>query len=591
MKFSIAAATTIAFTLSSAASAQAPSHQRLTIVNQCDDDAWAIFTPGGDPDQPQVLANSGAWFRPYAAQEYFIPVGWVGTISANSTMLLFANPNPPTPPGFQFVAGQILKIQGAGASGGDLTTTIVSVTTGNGLVLQNPAKTSVKSAPILYDKLVGAILVKGKGAQTLTFAIPDAGAPGANFSFYIGCPSLTSNSQPFANQGCVIGAAAGDLSGVNTLFEPTFGCIKGTKQCAFDPAADATQYPNCAKNPSSTTCPPLIATDFYDISAVDGFTLPLKVEATGANCSAPEKDASMLDLASCPSETNKTLYSTDPKQQALINGGIKLLTSTTQYQQACVAPYKWFEVGTFGSPHNSNPLQPSCANGTCVSVSYYAGAGCDGANPRLACPSGSGPQQRVGPLQNGTFAIQNTNWVKSLYALGYTGYTWQYGDGVGTQTCTAGAQIKVTLCPRGGRPYDKTIKWQFSPTTGDCIIATNGTYASLAACQQANMRYSCDDLTAGDPFHVPGALWRADPSATLAHTGYTYAGWQVLTQTKCETFPVSLPQWPTVPNVPLCYQYYGSTPSNPCPAAVSVTGGSGNQHAFPPPPPGLWGGH
>jgi len=516
--------------------------------------------------------------RPLAAQEYFIPVGWTGTITANSTMLILGTSNP-----FQFAAGQILKIQGAGAGGGDLVTTITSLVTG-GLVLQNPAQTSVQNAPILYDKLVGAILVKGKGAQNLMLAVPDAGAPGANFSFYIGCPSLTDNSQPFANQGCVIGAAAGDLSSINTLFEPTFGCIAGTQQCAFNPAADPSQYPNCASHPSAANCPPLGPTDFFDISAVDGFTLPMKVEATGTNCSAPSKDASMLDLASCPAETNKTLFSSDGQQQALINGGVSLLTSNAQYQKACVAPYKWFEIGSFGNPNNSNPTQPLCSSGTCTSVSYYAGAGCDGNNPRLACPTGSGPQQRVGPQQNGMYGIQNTNWVKGLYALGYTGYTWQYGDGVGSQSCDAGAQIKVTLCPRGGRPYDKTVKWQFSPTTGDCTVATGGTYASLAACQQAKMHYTCDDLTTSDPFKVPTAYWRADPAATLAGEGYIYAAWQALAQTKCDmTFPVSLPNWPSVTNVPLCYQYYGNTSSDLCPASlVGAAGGGGGGGGNPP---------
>jgi hypothetical protein len=569
------------FGLSSTASAQAQSHPRLTIVNQCEDDAWAILTPGGDPQHPAVLANSSGWFRQYAQQEYFTSVGWLGTIAANSTLMALANPVPgKPPPGFVFVPGQILKIQGAGGAGADLTTTVVSVTSGGTLVtLQDRAQTAVQNTPVSFNKLVGAVLVKGKGAQSLTLAIPDAGAPGANFGFYMGCPSLANNTQPFANQGCVIGAVAGDLSTINTLFEPTFGCIKGTQTCAFNPAGDAAMYPLCPSNPNATNCPPLIPVDFYDISAVDGYTLPMKVEATGTNCSAPVKDASMLDLSSCPAETNKTLYSTDAQQQTLINGGIHLLTSDSQYQKACVAPYKWFEVSTFGNPNNTHTTQPNCPlnSDSCTSVSYYAGAGCDPNNPRLACPAGSGPQQRVGPQQNGMFGVQNTNWVKELYALGYTGYTWQYGDGVGTQTCDAGAHITVTLCPNGGRPYDNSVKWQFSAATGSCAVATGGAYPSLAACQQANMRYLCDNLTTNDPFSVPGALWRADATATRAGQGYKYADWQILTQTKCEDFQLTkpLPGYPTVKDVPLCYQYYGSSPTQLCPASIGIGSGSG----------------
>jgi len=58
---------------------------------------------------------------------------------------------------------------------------------------------------------------------------------------------------------------------------------------------------------------------------------------------------------------------------------------------------------------------------------------CDNAHPVTSWPSGSGPQQTVGPKGDGTYAIQNTNWAQQLFALGYGGYTWQYGDG--SRTC------------------------------------------------------------------------------------------------------------------------------------------------------------
>lgn len=562
---------TAAVTISLVGGAAAQTHKRLTIVNQCTDDAWAIFTPGGDPSHPLVQANSGAWFRRYAAEEDLINPGWLGTIAAGSKSMTLSNPNPKKPPpGFLFVAGQSIKIEGAGAGGGGLTTIVAKVMNENTvLVLKDAARTAVIKTTILYDTLIGAILIRGNGAARQSFAIPDKGAPGANFRFYLGCPSLANNSKPFG--GCVIGASAGDLSGINTLFEPTFGCIAGTGQCAFNPSsADG----NCPQAPNAKNCPALPPVDNYDISAVDGYTLPMKVDATGTNCSAPEKDASMLDLGSCPAENKGTLFSTDAKQQASIDGGISLLTSDARYLKACVAPYKWMGSKSFGSPKNNSITSPSCSGGGCTSISYYAGAGCDASNPRLACPANSGPQQRVGPKQDGTFAIQNTHWVRQLYALGYTGYTWQYGDGVGTQTCTAAANTNytVTLCPNGGKPYARTAKWQFVKATGTCSLATGtGTsYGSLAACQQAKMRYVCDDLTAGDPFKVPGALWRADPTATRKGTGATYRDFQRLAELQCNpAFPVSLPNQPSVKNVPICYYYYGSTPASLCPAGAA----------------------
>lgn len=217
------------------AAAEGPGHDRLKIVNQCDDDVWAVFTPGGSPAQPAVEANSGAWFRPYATQEDFEDPGWLGTIAKSSATMTLSSPGK-TPPGFVFVAGQIIKVKRAGAAGADLTTTILKVINENTvLMLKDAAKTAVIKATVLYDTLAGAVLIKGNGAAAKIFAIPDQGAPNGNFRFFMGCPSLSDNSNPFDESGCVVGSIAGDLAAVNTLFEPTFGCVKGSKTCPSTP--------------------------------------------------------------------------------------------------------------------------------------------------------------------------------------------------------------------------------------------------------------------------------------------------------------------------------------------------------------------
>jgi hypothetical protein len=540
------------------AASESAGQARLTIKNQCADDVWAILTPGGNPSQVAVLKNSGEWFRHYATQENFIPLGVTGSIAATSTMLTLTS--KPTNPQF-FKTGQIVKVVGAGEGGMDLIAAIINVQNeGLALTLKNAAQTSVVNAQVLYDTLQGAVLINSR--QSLALAIPDKGAPGSNFRFFIGCPGLSNNTQPFGSKGCVMGAATGDLAGINTLFEPTFGCVGGTAKCAFNPADPAAA---CQQNPDAKNCSPLGPVDFFDISAVDGYTLPMTVEAKGTNCTAPSKDASMLDLGSCPGEDAGTLFSTTAKQQALIARGIDLLTRDGKGNyEACVAPYKWFELATVGSPRDSSSTLPNCADGKCTSVSYYAGAGCDPQNPRLACPGGSGPQQRVGPKQDGSFGIQNTEWVRQLYALGYTGYSWQYGDGVGQQSCDAGATITVTLCPANPKPYLKA-EWVFDAATGQCHVgqATANQYDSLAACQEANMRYVCDDLTAGDPFKIPGALWRADATATLKGHGYSYDQFRKQAQLICANIPVS--GVGGVSSVPICTYYYAGA-TKLCPA-------------------------
>jgi len=89
----------------------------------------------------------------------------------------------------------------------------------------------------------------------------------------------------------------------------------------------------------------------------------------------------------------------------------------------------------------------------------------------------------VGPLLNGTFSIDQTNWVTKLFDVGYRGYTWAYGDGVGDQGCNWGAQITVTLCPRGGVPYRPDQRW--AAVGGKCLATDEGPHASLFDCQNS----------------------------------------------------------------------------------------------------------
>lgn len=515
----------------------AGSTARLTIVNHCSEEVFAVFTPGGNPTQPAALANSGAWFRAYAdpanggSGENYINTGAQGSGSvSSSTLTLTTLPGDTTT---YFHSGQFIKVAGGGSAGADLPTEISAVS-GNTLTLADPLLSAVTNAAVWYNTLKGAVPIAT--TQSQTFCIPDQGAPSGNFSFFMGCP----NNDPFANQGCNIGAITGDLASINTLFEPTFGCKPGTDTCAFNAADAAPTYPNCQTTPSSTNCGPLGSGDYFDISAVDGYTVPMKVEVVGNDCSSPSIDASMLDLASCPEENATTLYPWPTYIPAVEN--ISLLTTSGTINQACVAPYKWLGSSSFGNPKNTNPTMDSTCNATgCTPYSYYAAAGClddTPAHAAIACPGGSGPQQRVGPApkHDGTYAIQNTNWTQQLYAMGYTGYTSQYDDAVGGQQCSWGASMTVTICPEGSSktPYDATQKWAFD--SGQCVISPTGTYSSQVACltDPTNaVLFTCDQLT--DSAHQPvtgslpfsSARWKADPTAT-SKNGYTWAQVQAL---------------------------------------------------------------
>ena len=591
--------------LSGAASAEGPQDvanptcdpgatARLTIVNNCADDIWAVITSPGTPSQIAVK-KQWDWVDTYVTKENTINTGGKGSIEAatRTTLTVTRVPNP------ALVAGMKIKIKKA-ASGSDLTTTITSVSSDGVTLTLHDAGTPVTDEELWLYTGQKAFKILKKAQQGL--CVPDKGAPSGNFRFAMGCPSLTDDSDPFnTTEGCIIGSAFGDAAGINTLFEPSFGCIPPLtgKQCAFNASSDAAQYPSCPGDPTSDNCGPLTAADFFDISAVDGYTFPMRVDSMGSQCSAPSKDASMLDLASCPTETKHTIYSAEPPQQAVIetarpghpDGGISLLTQTEDetYLQSCTAPYKWFASRDLGSPKNSDiprekpedtfiPQRTAkCEAGACNSVSFYGAAGCDNASCTvaecLACPGGSGPQQKVGPTRNGELAIQNTNFVQQVRALGYTGYTWQYDDGIGGQTCDAGAQMTVTLCPSGSspKPYLKNQLWTFSTSTGTCSTdGTTGapdevnTFGSLFACQKANMKYTCTDLTDADPFKLPVGVWAANAAATLSPTplSRTYKEFTQKQLLVCQpTGPLTIPPSPeygggTV-SVPNC-TYYGA---------------------------------
>ena len=515
---------------------------RLTIVNNCSAEVFAVFTPGGNPTQPAALANSGAWFRTYAdpanggSGENYINTGAQGSGSLNSSTLTLTT--LPSDTATYFYPGQFIKVTGGG-NGADLPTEVTAVS-GNALTLADPLLSAVTNAVVWYNTLKGAVSIPVATTATpgQTFCVPDRGAPSGNFSFFMGCPG----NDPFADQGCNIGAVAGDLASVNTLFEPTFGCKPNTVDCAFNAADSGSTYPNCQATPNSTNCGPLSSNDYFDVSAVDGYTMAMTVEVVpnstvdGASCSSSLIDASMLDLASCPSEDATTLY-----PWPVSGAAISLLTVNGSINQACVAPYKWLGSGSFGNPTNPSPsMDSTCGPTGCTPYSYYAAAGClddTPAHAAIACPGGSGPQQRVGPAFNGTYAIQNTHWTQQLYAMGYTGYTSQYDDAVGGQQCSWGATMTVTLCPSGSSktPYDSTQKWAFD--SGNCVISATGTYPSQVACltDPTNaVLFTCDPLT--DTAHQPAAgslpfssaRWKADPTAA---NGYTWTQVQALKAT------------------------------------------------------------
>lgn len=359
-------------------------------------------------------------------------------------------------------------------------------------------KTCGKEAEVVWtggkpgagDKMVRLPLETGNPYH---FCIPDRGAASGNFRVFL---------EPCKKTGddCMIGTIAGeDRAGIFTLFEASFGCIPTTAHdvCAINPAKQSER---------------LTAVDWFDISAVDGFTIPMYLQVTNAHkltCTRSFTDASMLDMASCPREESSTLHALDTADQELkdaIKNGFSLLTQSDDGYQCCASPCKWFTGHELGNPTNPiGPMNPDPGN-TPNTASWYCCA-CCGRSPG----PGTGPKEcDQGP--DGVDPISGSGYVHRLKELGLLGYSWQFDDHTGlmncTQTKTGSATIVLTLCPlkatgalyprpAGSKPYLKTHGWNW--VNGKCTANNNGgSYKSLFECQKAKMQYKCTKVQSGE---------------------------------------------------------------------------------------------
>jgi hypothetical protein len=333
---------------------------------------------------------------------------------------------------------------------------------------------------------------------TRKFWVPDQGSAGGKFYFNMNC---TSTGEHHAGRGkCTIGGnfgadvVSGDLIAANNWFEATWGCNDSTKA-------------TCAANPSNTA--EKLERDWLDISLVDGYTVPMKMElgageATSHDCKYQGgtawdgvEDLGFVDLASCPTESSVTMYSTTPAIQSQLNGdGISLLTKDSSGNYIhCAAPHKWLSTNELGTVvtsggKNTRPVTAGADIDHLNELNWYGCKGLCGGDPKTPatclCPECGGDQCRKGPNGNQTYIVEKSAYVKRLKAMGVQAYTWQYDDAYGLKNCTQGVNVTVTLCPAktGQKPYDPNQKWK-KDGSGACVIADSGEsgYASYYLCK------------------------------------------------------------------------------------------------------------
>jgi hypothetical protein len=257
------------------------------------------------------------------------------------------------------------------------------------------------------------------------YSIPDKGLPAMRFWPGFGCDATGHNCRVGASGGpasmgftCPAGGCAPPI---DSKFEASFGCIPGV------PTA------SCAQNPSAPGTP-LGPLDWWNSSAVDGFTTPVKVQVRG-NCPVGPQptgpggppggviDCSGLRVAECP--TNENL-STNGQFPNLSSVSLVATSPTTGQVGGCYSPAGKLTFSQWANGFQTYPTNDAHA------VMY-------------ACPTPpiSPTQCSSGPANSTAYR----NMIHSHCAM----YAYPYDDGFGLATCPGATNLvyEVTFyCPQ-----------------------------------------------------------------------------------------------------------------------------------------------
>lgn len=258
-------------------------------------------------------------------------------------------------------------------------------------------------------------LLAGLG-DYLDVPIPDEGLAATRFWPGYDCDDTGNN--------CTIGQSGGPASAgftcpmdgcappIDSKFEGTFGCLP-----SVDPSA-------CLVNPSSPTMERLPATDSWDTSMVDGFTLPYLVRVLDDCAGGPMGgviDCSSLPMSECPSSAD------------LSTGGMY-----PEYADLSM-------VAT-----NPTDMDPAGCYSDCGRMTYDQWGETPGLTPSDAaaqaycCPTPpvSPDTCRMGPVASSAYTTLVHRTCPQVYA-------YSYDDGTGLWACPAGTRYEVTFyCPQ-----------------------------------------------------------------------------------------------------------------------------------------------
>ena len=260
--------------------------------------------------------------------------------------------------------------------------------------------------PLFIASFAGAVPfkadVKLAGGASHDFDIPDEGLAATRFWPKWGCDASGAECKIGGSggpgQSCI---AKGCAPPVDSKFEASFGCV----------LSDAA---GCASNPSDPT-QKLGPVDWWDVSQVDGWTLPYKVEVHGA-CDGPKLiDCSSLSLSSCPKHEDLGSVGTHSLQ-------VVDPTDATQVV-GCYSPCAKLTYSNWDQGYSFTPEQPAAQDYCCPTP------------PISAAECSKGP-------------VIATEYVRAVHKLCPSVYAYAYDDGVGLAQCPGGTKYEVTFyCP------------------------------------------------------------------------------------------------------------------------------------------------
>jgi hypothetical protein len=237
---------------------------------------------------------------------------------------------------------------------------------------------------------------------------------------------------------------AGGLAAVR--FWPKIGCDLGGHNCAIGDNGQGGGVP-C---PSSGCQPPLdskfeatfapvgsTAQTWYNLSQVDGYTLPFKVEPTGAGAgsgSCVASDCSRLSLDACPGADNLSAGGRFPQYAA---EDLRVRDASGKVI-ACAAPCKKMNYPApygVGMSESVDPALHLC----CPTPIDPASGQC---TPDKGCMTAQACSDPSDPA-----SVTRTGYVAAMHAMCPTAYAYAYDDTAGLHACPSSTGFVVTFCP------------------------------------------------------------------------------------------------------------------------------------------------